>query len=211
MRTHLGGRAPAVLLLALLPLLTLVGCFSSGPRAEFTAEPRFDYPPLVVTFNGGASSSPNGAIVSYAWDFGDGSSGAGVSLTHTYSEKGVYTVTLTVTDETGKSGSRSMAVEALNRVPVADFRPSVYTTPVDQPVRFDASDSYDPDGEIVEYVWDFGDGTIGDGVLVEHEYTTAQGQGWRPVITLTVIDDDGGMGSRSRTIIVVGCDSCGGN
>lgn len=204
MRSNL-ARTIAVFLL----LLPLAGCIATGPRAEFTAEPRYAYPPLVVTFDGSGSSSPNGAIVSYDWDFGDGSSGDGVSLTHTYPEKGVYAVTLTVTDETGKSGSRSKTVEALNRVPIADFQPSVYAAPTGQPVRFDASDSYDPDGEIVAYIWDFGDGEIGDGVLVEHVYTTAQGSGYRPVITLTVIDDDGGRSSRSRSILVVGCDSCG--
>jgi len=208
-------RRPAFALgaaLALLgSLLVLSGCFSSLPRAEFTADPRFAYPPLVVQFDASASSSPNGVIVAYAWDFGDGAESAGVTTTHTYPEKGIYTVALTVTDEAGKTDSRSMNVEALNRVPVALFVASVYSTPVRQPVRFDASDSYDPDGQIVEYLWDFGDGQVGEGVLVEHEYETANGSGWRPEITLTVVDDDRGEGIRKQSILVVGCDSCAGN
>ncbi|MGB2984182.1 MAG: PKD domain-containing protein [Candidatus Bipolaricaulia bacterium] len=204
-------RRPAIFLVLLaLGLLTLSGCFSSSPRAEFEATPRFDYPPLEVSLDAGASSSPNGAIVSYAWDFGDGETGAGVSVSHTYPEKGVYTVVLTVTDEAGKNGSRSMTVEALNRIPVAAFQPSVYTAPVHYPVRFDASESHDPDGEIVDYVWAFGDGDVGEGVLVEHEYETAGETGWRPQITLTVIDDDGAQSSRTHTIIIVGCDACAG-
>ncbi len=200
----------AVAVAIVLSLLALAGCISSLPRAAFEATPRFDYPPLVVTFDAGESSSPNGAIVSYAWDFGDGETAGGVTVSHTYPEKGVYAVTLTVTDSAGKSGARSRTVEALNRVPVADFKPSIYTTPVHQPVRFDASDSYDPDGEIVDYLWAFGDGDVGEGIFVEHEYATAGGSGWRPQITLTVIDDDGGQSTRTRQILVVGCDSCGG-
>jgi len=196
--------------LVLLGLAVLAGCVSTVPRAEFTATPRYDYPPLHVTFDASGSSSPNGPIVSYAWDFGDGETSAGAAATHTYVEKGIYTVTLTVTDSTGKTGSRSRTVEALNLPPVAIFQPSVYTAPVDYEVRFDASESYDPDGEIVEYIWAFGDGDVDEGVVVEHEYSTAGGSGWRPQITLTVIDDDGGQNSLTREIIIVGCDACGG-
>ena len=204
-------RRTALYLLWLLACVAILfGCTSTQPRAEFEATPRYDYPPLVVTFDASNSSSPNGPIVSYAWDFGDGETAGGVSATHTYSVKGVYTVTLVVTDSAGKTGSRAHTVEALNRPPVAVFEPSVYTTPVNQPVEFDGSDSYDPDGEIVEYIWSFGDGEVDEGVVVEHAYTTAGGSGWRPRITLTVVDDDGGQNSRTREIIVVGCDSCGG-
>jgi len=205
MKARLGGLALVVVAVA-----AIAGCLSTQPRAEFTATPRFDYPPLEVSFDASGSSSPNGEIVSYGWSFGDGETAAGVVAEHTYTEKGIYTVTLTVTDSAGKIGSRSRTVEALNRPPVAVFQPSVYTTPVNRPVRFDASDSYDPDGEVVEYIWTFGDGDVDEGVLVEHEYTTAGGSGWRPQITLTVIDDDGGQNSRTQEIIVVGCDSCGG-
>jgi len=204
------GVALLALATLLLGLTTFSGCTSTSPRAEFTATPRFDYPPLETTLDASASSSPNGAIVSYAWDFGDGETGGGVTVIHTYADKGVYTVVLTVTDAAGKTGSRSHTVEALNRPPVAEFTPSVYTTPVNQPVRFDASDSSDPDGEIVDYIWSFGDGEADEGMIVEHRYSTAGKSGWRPQITLTVVDEDGGQNSRTKEIIVVGCDSCGG-
>ncbi|MEW5827239.1 MAG: PKD domain-containing protein [Candidatus Bipolaricaulota bacterium] len=192
-------------------LLALAGClFEQLPIAQFTATPPFDYPPLLVSFDGRASSSPNGPIVAYAWDFGDGETAAGSIVTHTYAEKGVYTVTLEVTDGSGKKGVRTRTVEALNRAPVARFEASVYATGVNQPVWFDASASSDPDGTIVDYIWSFGDGTTGDGVLVSHEYTTAGGSGWKPQITLIVVDDDGASSSISHEILVVGCDSCGG-
>jgi serine protease len=57
-----------------------------------------------VTFNGSGSSDSDGSIVSYAWDFGDGGNGSGVTATHGYSQAGNYTVTLTVTDNGGLTG-----------------------------------------------------------------------------------------------------------
>jgi PKD repeat protein len=189
----------------------LAGCMlQTTPRAEFTTTPAFDYPPLDVTFDASASSSPNGLIVDYAWDFGDGTTAGGAIVSHTYAEKGVYEITLEVRDSAGKTGERTRSVEALNRAPVARFMPNVYTVGVHQPVWFNASESYDSDGEIVQYIWSFGDGTSADGEVVEHEYQTAGGSGWRPEITLTVVDDNGAVDSVSRQIIVVGCDSCGG-
>ena len=54
-----------------------------------------------VSFNGSGSSDPDGTINSYAWDFGDGSVASGVGASHTYTATGIYTVTLTVTDNRG--------------------------------------------------------------------------------------------------------------
>lgn len=200
--------------IALLAIATLAiglsGCFqTAGPVAKFTRTPEFAYPPLETTFDASASSSPNGAIVSYDWDFGDGETGTGVVVTHTYEEKGVFSVTLMVTDSSGEMGVRSLAVEALNRVPVASFEANIYWVAIGSPIEFDASDSYDTDGEIVQYIWSFGDGTTGEGIVVKHEYGSQAGGGWKPQVTLTVIDEDGGVGTAKRQVNVVGCDTCG--
>lgn len=207
-------RAPRAALIAgaaFLVSISLAGCFGDPtPQAQFTAAPRFDYPPLVVSFDASASSSPNGAILSYEWDFGDGESSVGATATHTYTEKGVYTVTLVITDSSGKTGARSLSVEAMNRVPVAEFTVDKYWIGVNDPLEFDASSSSDPDGQIVQYIWSFGDGTTGEGMIVEHEYGSAGGSGWQPMVTLTVVDDSGGSGSTSQRVNVVGCDACGG-
>jgi len=200
--------ARAILLMGIL--LGLFGCVSNLPKAMFTATPSSGYPPFLVSFDASDSTSPNGQIVGYSWDFGDGESATGILATHTYEEKGLHTATLSVTDSLGKVGVRSMVIDSKNRPPVAAFTPSVYSTPVRQKVWFDASESYDPDGEIVEYLWSFGDGGTDSGVIVSHEYETAGGSGWRPEITLTVIDENGGQDSRMTEILVVGCDSCGG-
>jgi len=58
-----------------------------------------------ILFNGTGSFDLDGSIVSYSWSFGDGTSGTGISTKHVYSTNGNYTVTLTVTDNTSKTGS----------------------------------------------------------------------------------------------------------
>ena len=190
----------------------LSGCVQTvGPLARFTVTPdsRVGYPPFEPTFDASASSSPNGAIVSYDWDFGDGETDSGVVVTHIYEEKGEYAVTLLVTDSSGETGARVQGVEALNRVPIASFEVDKYWVGIHDPIEFDASDSYDTDGEIVQYLWSFGDGTTGEGVVVEHEYASQAGVGWKPQVTLTVVDESGGTGTTTRLINVVGCDTCG--
>lgn len=73
----------------------------SPPIACMTADPVWGYSPLSVSFNASCSSDPDGSVVSYSWDFGDGSTGTGPTPSHTYWSPGFYTVTLTVTDNSG--------------------------------------------------------------------------------------------------------------
>lgn len=65
---------------------------------------------LVVSFDASSSSDPDGNIVSYAWNFGDGTTGSGVTTSRTYAAAGTYTVTLTVTDNAGATGTKSQNV-----------------------------------------------------------------------------------------------------
>ena len=65
---------------------------------------------LTCSFNGGTSSAPGGKITSYAWNFGDGHTGAGVSVGHTFAAGAKYTVTLTITSSLGGSAASSQQV-----------------------------------------------------------------------------------------------------
>jgi PKD repeat protein len=188
----------------------LGGCIQPvGPQARFTATPAFDYPPFETTLDASASTSPNGAIVKYEWDFGDGETGTGMVATHTFQEKGVYSVTLTVTDAIGQVGVRIVTVEALNIAPIARFTYSPYWVYANTEATFDASESSDADGEIVQYLWSFGDGSSGEGMIVRHAFPySAAGGAWSPVVTLTVVDENGKTSSTSKTVIVRGCSSC---
>jgi PKD repeat protein len=194
-----------VLILFLAGAFLVVGC-SLGPRplAVATADVREGYAPLEVTFDGSNSSSPSAAM-SYEWDFGDGGTATTPVIAHTYGEKGTYRVVLAVTDADGHGAFDELIIRVLNRAPHAEFHYSPYGAPRDHPVAFDASHSYDPDGSIVEYLWDFGDGTAARGVRVEHVFP----QRLEYRVTLTIIDDDGAENKSARTVVVAGCDTCG--
>jgi PKD repeat protein len=67
---------------------------------------------LSCSFNGAASGDTDGTIASYAWNFGDSTTGSGFTTSHDYATAGSYTVTLTVTDDDGATGSTSRVVTA---------------------------------------------------------------------------------------------------
>lgn len=75
--------------------------------------------PLAVSFNGSASSDPNGSIVAYAWSFGDGGTGAGATCNHTYTNAGTFTATLTVTSNTGQISATNLSITAISDFIVA--------------------------------------------------------------------------------------------
>ena len=74
---------------------------NQSPTASFTATPTSGVTPLVVSFNASTSSDSDGSIISYAWDFKDGSTGTGQTINHTFSSTGSYNVKLTVIDNEG--------------------------------------------------------------------------------------------------------------
>lgn len=87
-------------------LYSLFGSSSDNPpTASFT----FSCSGLTCSFNGSGSSDDNG-ISSYSWNFGDGTTGSGVSPSKTYGASGTYNVTLTVTDTAGQTGSQTRSV-----------------------------------------------------------------------------------------------------
>jgi len=185
----------------------LAGCFeSSGPVAKIIASPTEAYPPFEAVLSAIDSSSAYALIASYQWDFGDGSELGNAQVEyHTYETKGVYEVTLTVTDSNGDTDVAATVITAKNIPPTARFELTPRQVAVNQSVRLNASSSVDLDGEIVSYIWDFGDGETDEGVSVRHAYTE---HGWSPQITLTVIDEDGATSTFSDFVVVVTC--CGG-
>ncbi len=92
----------------------VVAAHNQDPRAVVVVEPAGGRAPLRAIFNGGESSDPDGRIVSYAWDFGDGSHGDGIETAHVYRKPGSYRAKLTVRDEKGGSA------EAVRTVKVVD-------------------------------------------------------------------------------------------
>jgi len=158
------------------------------PEASFVYSPANPLIGETVTFDASGSKPNGGEIISYSWDFGDSSTGTGIIVNHTYSDYGIYNVTLTVVDSEGLSDAYTLSIRILI-IPTANFTYSPKYPTVNQSVTFNASIAFDPDGTIVSYVWDFGDGNITTTTspLITHVYQDANTY----EVTLTVIDDDG--------------------
>ncbi|WP_313408297.1 PKD domain-containing protein [Aeromicrobium sp.] len=162
---------------------------NAAPTASFTSAANG----ASVAFDASGSSDPDGSIASYAWNFGDGETGTGVSPTHVYDESGTYVVTLTVTDDANATATttRMVNVAVPNQAPQAGF-----THEVDGLAVAFTSTSGDPDGSIASYDWDFGDGTTSTQANPSHTYAN----GAVRTVSLTVTDDGGLSNTVTRTV-----------
>jgi len=164
-----------------------------------------------MTFLGEQSTSPNGNISKYEWDFGDQTPKATTrTATHTYAKPGLYEVILTTTDETGKIGTASQKITLVNAqsapqaiidtTPALGAKDKTLNGTVPFQVHFDASKSTDPDNNIVEFKWDFdGDGIVDSaGATADYVYKTAGSYN----ATLTAIDATGNQSSDILVIVV---------
>jgi len=169
------------------------------PEASFTFSPVFPLPSQIVTFNASGSSASNGAIISYKWNFGDGNTTTVATpvITHAYNSFGIYTVTLNVIDNLGMGDVESQSV-TVGSLPTASFAFSPVPPIVNEIVTFNASASFDSDGSIVKYVWDFGDGETGTGNIITHVYTSFGAYS----VTLNVTDNDEFWDTEAKTVSV---------
>lgn len=123
-----------------------------------------------VIFDGSNSFDPENNPITYLWDFGDDTTASGVQPSHTYTVNGVYTVTLIANDGIANSLPVTTTVTVVGTTAPTIVLPSSYETYLGGDINFDASGSYDPDGDTVYYSWDFGDGTRGTGPKPVHHY-----------------------------------------
>jgi PKD repeat protein len=173
------------------------------PTAEFTWSPETPIATEQVTFNATLSEANSGNITEYVWDFGDGTVvGTNYPIKkHTYSSAGNYSVTLTIKNSEGLSSSITKVITVLNAPPVASFGYSPDFPLANETVTFNASLSYDPDGTIVSYTWDFGDGntTSTANTIIYHAYASPGNY----TVNLTVMDDASATASTTKTIKIV--------
>jgi PKD repeat protein len=177
-------------------------CFTvlnQPPLASFSDSASVALTGTTINFNASSSFDPDGSIASCAWTFGDGTSASGMLVNHSYANDGAYNVTLTVIDNEGALSARSVLKTILNRPPVANFRENAATLYTGEIVEFNASASYDPDGIITAYLWNFGDSENATGAIVGHSFH----HDGIYAITLTVIDEDGLSASTSTTENVI--------
>lgn len=143
-----------------------------------------------IVLDGSGSYDPDGSIAAWQWTEGEVLLGEGENLPGDYTV-GTHTVILQVTDTDGASATDTVTVTVEpNRPPVADAGGDLAGA-VGAAISFDGSASYDSDGTIVEYAWDFGDGAASTGVTATHTY----GSAGTYTATLAVVDDGGASGT----------------
>ncbi len=173
----------------------------AGPHTEaiIKSSPKMPIVNNTVRFDGSASFSTEGSVVTYNWDFGNGEKVSGVSAEHTFSAVGKYPVKLVITDDAGLTSRLTKTVTVYTEEPVACFKYSPDRAKAKEIVYFDASESFNANGKIVNYKWDFGDGSLEEGVIAKHAFATS-GEYYT---TLTITDKTGKVKSEKRLITVI--------
>jgi PKD repeat protein len=177
----------------------------SDPSAAFTFSPSAPQVNQVVNFNASASKPATGrTIVSYFWDFGDGTQKTSTSstTTHDFVAAGSYQVTLTLTDDAGHTGSVTIAVPVgITAAPTASFLTSPSLPRAGDVVNFNASASQAATGHTIRtYAWDFGDGS--PQTTTKPQTTHAYLNPGTYTVTLVVTDDVGATGVKSNPVTV---------
>lgn len=160
---------------------------NATPLAGFSANTVSGDYPLTVQFT---DASTGNGITAWHWNFGDGATNDTQNPpVHTYNNPGKYTVTLTVTNDGGSS--TEVKSDYITVVPIADFTYSSGGTNV---INFlDKSI-----GNIVTWLWDFGDGTTGNTQNPSHLYISNGSH----AVVLTVTDSSGKTSQKPVTIVV---------
>lgn len=139
-----------------------------------------------VIFSAEESVDQDGEIIRYYWDFGDGTNDTGAVNEHIYGEGGNYTVVLIVTDNEGKKAIQTITIH-VNELPRPEITIATQPAYIHEDVIFYANNSFDPDGFITSYYWDFGDGVNYTGMVAKHKYSERRNFN----VTLTVTDNEG--------------------
>lgn len=180
------------------------GSSATGTFTVYAGEDKTVNPGVQVTFS--ASATNEVGVVTYKWDFqSDGVFDAqGQTVTNTYTAPGTYTVTLQGIDSQGHIATDTVLVNVVNSTPT-NQPPTVWigtdgnidSGPAPLTIKF-LSYAEDSDGNIVTYIWNFGDGETSTLQFPTHTYT----QPGTYNVTLIVTDNQGATGSATLTITV---------
>ncbi|MBI2060974.1 MAG: PKD domain-containing protein [Nitrospirae bacterium] len=170
------------------------------PTCSANATPLKGHAALNVSFNGSATDA-DGSIVVTGWTFGDGTNALGSQVSHVYPAQGTYTAVFKATDNDGMSCDKMLTilVEPPNKPPVAVIfaDPVKGFAPLD--VGFKGDSSFDTDGTVAAYAWDFADGATAATAKGPHSFTKDGVFN----VKLTVTDDDGATGTSTLSIEVL--------
>jgi PKD repeat protein len=158
-------------------------------------------------------TSPLDDLYQLTWDMGDGTIYTEqAKVTHSYPDNGTFEVKIFFQDRKEAAFNETYTIEVANRLPFAVIKETKITYEMEeQPVMLSGDGSYDLDGEVIGYYWDFGDGTHSDeskGIdgyqpskVTSHQYERAG----RYTATLYVMDNDGerATGDKVATVEVL--------
>ncbi len=171
------------------------------PKVNAGADRRDLVEGSTVSFSGNFVNPGQRWRHSIAWDFGDGTPIVPGTLTpsHVFRNEGVYTVTLSVTDEHGDVGTDTLQVTALDGHPTAEFNWNPFTPLEGSVISFNdlSVSSFD---DIVAWSWNFGDG-VGTSTVQHPTYSYIEDGPY--LVTLTVTDSDGSTDTYSATVTVL--------
>ncbi len=213
----MGGmtRATSTAIALLLLSSTLVGCSglsSTTPNAKISSDQQQINAGETVNFDARESSTPEPTFIDeYRWDFGDGQTREtkqGI-VSHTFESAGDHEVEVTVINDNGEIDRASLTI-FVNSPPTIELEMPTYVR-AGETARLDASDSTDPEGAAVEFMWDFdlGIDSDGDGEKANDADATS------PYVDLTidnsgnrtgsvsVIDDKGAVSTEIWGLMVV--------
>jgi len=153
----------------------------------------------LVNFDGSPSTSFSSTIVKYQWDFNSDNiyDAEGTVASHRYTTKGTYVVTLKVTDNLGVEDTDTCTIYVDTSPPVADFAYTPEKPKNSDEIHF-IDKSYDTDGTIISWEWNFGDGSTSFQQNPTHQYSKSGNY----TVTLTVTDNDDATASISHQITV---------
>jgi len=158
-------------------------------------------PGAEFTLSGAASVDPDGRIARYLWRFPDGATAEGARVSHRLDAPGLYPVVLSVFDDFagGAATDEAEVLITVNAAPVAVAGPDRRIAPGES-VIFDAGNSYDPDGRITAWRWDFDDlGAPLEAARVERAYLTPGA--WSAQLTVT--DDSGVLNATASDAVTI--------
>ena len=142
---------------------------------------------MTVSFNASSSTDNGGTISTYSWNFGDGSTGTGETVSHIYNTAGNFHPVLTIKDIHNATAIYNLPAVTVASVPTAKATATPSSGSIPLTVSFNGSSSTDAGGSIASYAWNFGDGTTGTGASVNHVFTTVGSF----LAVLTVTDNHG--------------------
>jgi hypothetical protein len=172
-----------------------------APIVHFTVFPESGAPNSVYTFDALRSNDPDGNIIRFDWEFGDGKKTTGPVVTHKFGTTGDYEVTLYVTDNDDARVFSTMEVKVkAGTAPTAKFSIHPQQGDVNTTYTLDASNTSDPDGRIVDYSWlIINTGATASGPVAQFHFKNSG-----PYSIVLIVTDNDGLQTSIRKDLIVG-------